>query len=82
MNENDVYAGLTDVFHDVFDDESIVLTPETTADNVDGWDSQAHVILTVAAEQRFGVKFKTAELESLRNVGQFVQLIRNKTSGS
>ncbi|KTT49552.1 acyl carrier protein [Pseudomonas oryzihabitans] len=82
MNEKDIYSALTAVFHDVFDDESIVLTPETTADNVDGWDSQAHVILTVAAEQRFGIKFRTAELESLRNVGQFVQLIQNKTSGS
>jgi acyl carrier protein len=82
MNENEIYSALTEVFHDVFDDEGIVLTPETTADNIDGWDSQAHVILTVAAEQRFGIKFRTAELESLRNVGQFVQLIRNRTSGS
>ncbi|WP_028238647.1 acyl carrier protein [Stutzerimonas azotifigens] len=81
MTEAEVLNALTPVFRDVFDDDDIVLTPETTADDIDGWDSQAHVILIVAAEQRFGVKFRTAELESLRNVGHFAQLISAKLKG-
>lgn len=77
-----VLRELTELFRDLFDDESLVLNDDTTADQVEGWDSQMHVMLIVAAEQRFGIKFRTAELESLRNVGQFIQLIDSKRSGS
>lgn len=81
MNGKDIYAALTQVFHDVFDDDAIILTPHTTADHVDGWDSQMHVLLIVAAEQRFGIRFRTAELESLKDVGNFVELIQSKLEG-
>lgn len=77
-----VLQELTELFRDLFDDESLELNDDTTADQVEGWDSQMHVMLIVAAEQRFGIEFRTAELESLRNVGQFVQLIESKRSGS
>lgn len=77
-----VLQELTELFRDLFDDESLELNDDTTADQVEGWDSQMHVMLIVAAEQRFGIKFRTAELESLRNVGQFAQLIESKRSGS
>ena len=77
-----VLQELTELFRDLFDDENLELNDDTTADQVEGWDSQMHVMLVVAAEQRFGIKFRTAELESLRNVGQFVQLIESKRSGS
>ncbi|WP_286917821.1 MULTISPECIES: acyl carrier protein [Pseudomonas] len=77
-----VLQELTELFRDLFDDENLELNDDSTADQVEGWDSQMHVMLIVAAEQRFGIKFRTAELESLRNVGQFVQLIESKRSGS
>ncbi len=77
-----VLQELTELFRDLFDDENLELSDDTTADQVEGWDSQMHVMLIVAAEQRFGIKFRTAELESLRNVGQFTQLIESKLSGS
>lgn len=77
-----VLQELTELFRDLFDDENLQLDSDTTADQVEGWDSQMHVMLIVAVEQRFGIKFRTAELESLRNVGQFTQLIESKLSGS
>jgi acyl carrier protein len=77
-----VLQELTELFRDLFDDEHLQLDSDTTADQVEGWDSQMHVMLIVAAEQRFGIKFRTAELESLRNVGQFTQLIESKLSRS
>lgn len=80
MTEAEIYAGLTEVFHDVFDNDSIVLTPATTADDVEDWDSHNHITLLVAAEQRFGVKFHTAEIESLRNVGELVRCIERKVN--
>ena len=52
-----------------------------TAKDVQDWDSFNHINLVVATEARFGIKFQTAEIESLRNVGQFVELIRKKTAG-
>lgn len=81
MTEPEIYAALTQVFRDVFDDDAIVLTPETTADDVAGWDSQAHVNLVVAAETQFGIRFRTAELDQLHNVGEFAQLIATKLGG-
>jgi acyl carrier protein len=78
VTHDDLYAALADVMRDVFDNDDIVIGPETTAQDVPGWDSQAHITLIVAAEQRFGVRFRTAEFESLRNVGDFVNLIDAK----
>ncbi len=70
---------LQDIFRDFFDDEDIVLTDETTADDIDGWDSLTHVQLIVAVEKAFGVKFSTVEVMKLKNVGEFAALIQKKT---
>lgn len=82
MNEAQILEALTQVFRDVFDDDDIVLTAATTAQDIEGWDSQAHVNLIVAAEMRFGIRFRTAELESLHDVGQFARLIESKQRGA
>jgi acyl carrier protein len=80
MDEQHIYKELTDIFHEVFDDDSLVLKPNLTAKDVPEWDSVTHINIIVAAETRFGIKFKAAELESLLNVGQFVELIGQKLS--
>jgi acyl carrier protein len=82
MIMQDTYQQLTDVFHDVFEDQSIVPTPEMTASDVAEWDSLSHINLIVAIEERFGIKFRTAELESLRNVAQLVEAIDKKRNAS
>jgi acyl carrier protein len=82
MTEPEIYSALTEVFQDVFGDDSIAIGPETTAADVAGWDSQAHVSLIVATEMRFGVRFKTAEFEKLANVGDFVQVIAKKLTSA
>lgn len=78
MTEAETYVALTGVFREVFDDETLTIRSETTADDISDWDSQANITLIVAAEQRFGISFRTAEIESLRNVGEFVHLIQSK----
>ena len=78
MQSNHVYRELTDIFRDVFDDDLIVLTPETNAADIDGWDSVAHVNLIVAIEARLKVKFKTSEVEGLHNVGQLAGVLEYK----
>ncbi len=74
------YEALTSVFHDVFDDDTIVVTPELTAADVDEWDSLRHIRLVAAVEKRFGLSFSAAEIGRLQNVGQLVSLIESKTS--
>ena len=78
MTSDQIYTQLTDIFRDLFDDDSIVLTPETTAAEIPGWDSFNHINLIVATEARFKIKFNTAEIESLHNVGHLVQVISAK----
>ncbi len=80
MTEEAILQQLTTVFHQIFDDDSIVLTPTTTADDIAEWDSMNHVSLIVAVEVRFGIKFQTAETEELKNIGDFVSLIQKKTA--
>ena len=78
MQTADIYAQLTTIFHDLFDDDTIVLTPELTAADVPEWDSFNHINLIVAIEQRFKIKFQTAELEQLNTVGHLAELIQSK----
>jgi acyl carrier protein len=78
MPNESIYSQLNEIFRDVFDDDSIVLTPETTASDVAGWDSVAHVDLIVSIETRMKIKFKTSELGNLHNVGQLVGMIEYK----
>lgn len=78
MTTDQIYAGLTEVFRDVFDDEEVALTPATTAADIPDWDSQNHINLILAVEARFGVRFRTAELDSLKNVGDFAALIQRR----
>jgi len=76
MDEAQVYARLAPIFHDVFDEDSIELTPELTAKDVDGWDSLNHIRLLLTIEKAFKVKFTTSEIGSLANVGDLVKLIK------
>jgi acyl carrier protein len=71
---------LTEVFRIVFEDDTIVLYPEMTANDVEGWDSLSHILLILAIENKFKIKFSQKELLTLKNVGSLVYLIENKTS--
>ena len=78
MQVQEIYGQLTEIFHDLFDDDAIVLTPRLTAADIPDWDSFNHINLIVAIESGFRVKFQTAELESMQTVGSLVGLIRTK----
>ncbi|MGJ3252726.1 MAG: acyl carrier protein [Elainellaceae cyanobacterium] len=80
MNREDIYNQLNIVFQDVFDDDSIKVENSTSAKDISGWDSMAHINLVLGVEQEFGIKFKTSEVAQLNNVGEFVELIQTKLS--
>ena len=73
---------LQELFREVFDDDELILRPEMTAKDIEGWDSLRHVDLIIATEARFRVKFATAEIARLadrdRNIGSFLELIAQK----
>ena len=71
---------LTEVFRQVFDDPEIVLSPEMTADDVEGWDSLSHINLIVAVVSRFNIRFKQKEVLSFKNVGDLSQCVESKLS--
>ena len=80
MNREEVLNKLTEVFQDVFDDETIVITDETTADDIEDWDSLEHINLIVAVEQAFSIKFNMNEVTSMKNVGEMVDIILSRLS--
>lgn len=79
MDESGIYARLTEIFRDFFDDESISATPALAANDVDGWDSLAHIRLILTIEKAFNVKFSTSEIGKMEKVGDLVTIIRART---
>jgi acyl carrier protein len=75
MSDQQILDTCSRILGDLLEDDSIVLGMETTRDQVPGWDSFAYVHFIVMVEQRFGVKFRVAEVESFENVGAIVRRI-------
>jgi len=80
METNEILEKLTDIFRDVLDNESIQLSPQTTADEIEEWDSLNHIQLVVAIEKSYKIKFTAAEIQNWNNVGEMVASINNKLS--
>jgi len=78
MDEVKIYEKLSDIFHDLFDDDSIKVTPNLTAKDVDGWDSLTHIRLIITVEKTFKIKFSTSEIGKLEKVGDLVALIKSR----
>ena len=78
MSRDEAYVILNRVFREVFDDESITVNDETTADDIEDWDSLEHINLVVAVEQAFKVKFTMGETNVMKNVGEMVSTILEK----
>jgi len=82
MNDDEVLKELTEIFHQIFDDDTIVLSRQTTAHDIAEWDSFNHINIIIAIEIRFKIKFQIAEIESLRNIGDAIDLIQKKYKAS
>jgi acyl carrier protein len=78
MTESEVYAALTEIFRELFADDTIVLRPDTTADDIEGWDSFTHLNLVIAVEMHFGIKLRTNEIEGLGNVGDLAKIVLSR----
>ena len=73
MTHAEVMERLTGVFRDVFDDDSIVITDQTTANDIEEWDSLEHINLIDAVEQEFHMQFQMKEVSGMKNVGEMAE---------
>lgn len=80
MTREEVFAKVTEIFKEVFDDDSLEITDETSAKDIEEWDSLMHITLISTMEEEFGISFKLKEVTSLENVGMTVDLIFSKVS--
>ena len=78
MQQRDVIERLTPIFRDVFGKPSLTITRETSARDIENWDSLNHVTLVMEVERAFGVRFALGELQDLKNVGALAALIERK----
>ena len=69
---------LTPIFRNVFDDEDLIISESTKADDIDEWDSLAHIRLVVSIEKALELQFTTDEISNLANVGEMAELILKK----
>ena len=74
----ETYDRLNAIFKDIFDTENINLTPETTAQDIEGWDSLANINIIFSIEEEFGIKFDMGKVSELKSVGEMVQYIEGK----
>lgn len=78
MDNDKILAKLQEIYRDVLDNDDIVLTEATTANDIEEWDSLANVQLVVEIEGEFGIRFTSAEIPSWKNVGDMVACIKGK----
>jgi len=78
MDREDILAKLHEIFWDVFDDESIEINDETTADDIEDWDSLTHISLIEAVETEFGFKIAMKDVLEMKNVGEMIDIIERE----
>ena len=78
MKREDIIEKLTAIFREVFNDSSIVLKDEMTANDVENWDSLTHMLMISTVEERLGVKFRLKELNKLKQVGDIITMLEEK----
>lgn len=75
---DEILDRLQPIFREVLENDALLITESSSARNVEGWDSLAHITIVSVIEQEFHIRFALGELESLNNVGEMVKLIQTK----
>lgn len=76
---DDILSQVNRIFADVIEERSVILARETTAHDVEDWDSVNHILFIVAIEKHFKIRFTRSEINSWKNVGEMCDAIAGKT---
>jgi len=77
---NDLLQKLQPIFQDIFEDDDLVISRSTNSQEIEEWDSLAHINLVTSIEQEFDIRFALGELEDLQDVGEMIDLMSQKIS--
>lgn len=77
MTREEILDKVNEIFHEVFDDDSIEVFEDTTAEDVDDWDSLMHITLISEIEDEFGFKFQMKDVVGMKNVGEMLDIIED-----
>ena len=75
MDRQEVFKRINEIFQDIFDDDELVVTDETCADDIEDWDSLRHITLVSAVERAFGIKFSMKEVLEMKNIGEMADIL-------
>ena len=78
MNKEDVLIKVREAFVLVLEHENFELKDETTADDVDGWESITYMMIIGEIEKSFDIKFKLMALMSMDNIGDLIRAIEKE----
>jgi acyl carrier protein len=78
MEKKEIVSKLTSIFRRVFSNDSLEITNELTANDVDNWDSLTHMLLITEIEESYSIKFKLKDLNKMKNVGDMINIIESK----
>jgi acyl carrier protein len=78
VNRDEITNRVQDIFRDIFDEEGLEIKDETNADNIEDWDSLAQINLVSSIEKDLKVRFALGEIDTLKNVGEMINLIETK----
>lgn len=75
MERTEIFEKVNEICREVFEDEELVVTDATTADDVDTWDSLTHLSLICEIEKAYQIKFTMGEIQGFKNVGELLDTI-------
>lgn len=81
MERSEIMRITNAVFRDVFDDDTLVVTEQTTASDIEDWDSLTHIELVASIEDAFGIRFTMKEVLGMRNVGEMADILMLRAKG-
>lgn len=82
VSEEEILKRLNGVFCDIFDDDDIVITPDSVADDIEEWDSLNQIKIILACEKEFDLRLNARDINSLENVGGMVALLHKALSAA
>lgn len=77
-NRTEILEELIEIFRDIFEDDELILNENMTAEDIEDWDSLAHIRIIVAIEKQFSLKLSINEISSLKNIGDMINMIESK----